>query len=62
MHQTSRERYVKANKDVWEVRCDRCGLVGHDLDRFEEAEQVEMIHITIFSSPVVERAVAVRID
>lgn len=35
MHQTSVDRYVKANEDVWRVVCESCGVLADDLGRSE---------------------------
>jgi hypothetical protein len=37
VHQTSVDRYVKANKDVWRVVCQRCGVLADDLGKFGAA-------------------------
>jgi hypothetical protein len=31
VHQTSVDRYVKANNDVWQVVCASCGVLADDL-------------------------------
>jgi hypothetical protein len=42
VHQTSVDRYVYLNKDVWRVVCARCGVLADDLGRYT-ATQVESV-------------------
>jgi hypothetical protein len=37
LHQTSVDRYVHFNKDVWRVVCARCGVLADDLGRYAAA-------------------------
>jgi hypothetical protein len=37
VHQTSIDRYVRLNKDIWRVVCARCGVLADDLGRYGAA-------------------------
>jgi hypothetical protein len=34
VHQTSVDRYVRFNEDLWRVVCARCGVLADDLGRY----------------------------
>jgi hypothetical protein len=37
VHQTSVDRYVHFNKDVWRIECAHCGVLADDLGKYEAA-------------------------
>jgi hypothetical protein len=46
VHRTSVDRYVKANKDVWQVVCASCGVLADDLGMFGAAFVQEVMDRT----------------